>query len=654
MTAKEPRLGYLQIKANRKGMRFVLKKLAAVFCAVIFLFSLTIPSGNMKAEASSSINNASLMPAYVPDSQVKMEGISPDWVKTLIMAEVRVETATSAGTFQSATQVLDHYAEMGVNGLWITPIYDRKGGNNGYGNLGPDTVWSKLTGKSNYNDSWKVVKDFVDQAHKRNIRIFFDIITWGTEKGAPLFSQHPDWYKGESFNGNAWNWSNTALRSWFVDRAVDVVTKTGADGLRCDVEPGITGYDIYKQVRQKLLAKGRKVAILSEHTNERKDTYDFEEWGVDFNKTTEFDMNKANTVFLDTLNIVNAVKSGEAIGSASLQNAGKGGMARFYTFMTTCHDDSRTTVNGNRLMIGYQAILAPFIPLWWIGDEWNNPKKTTSDGTGVLYFNTIDWSKMDSASNRAFYEDVKKMIRIRRQYPDIFNYFPDNHRNANICNVKVTGTEGLQGYARYAKGTGILVVPNNNLHDTAGNFKITIPFADMGMTSDTTYTVTELMTGQTVASGKKASIGTFSYAVPDKELRVFLVNSKESAATAKTAGKTTSANNSISGGSSGGGNGHVNGSGSGSGNDGGSNAVSGNSGSTSLTGSSDSAASGYTDSEESSSDTSSLNSSPNAATSAKHSSSAGWVILAAVAAVILIGGAVLLTLYKTGRIFKKK
>ena len=71
------------------------------------------------------IDNAVLIPKYKPDAEVKMEGMSPDWVKTLIMAQFRIETATPEGTFASATKVLDHYAEMGVNGLWINPVYAR-------------------------------------------------------------------------------------------------------------------------------------------------------------------------------------------------------------------------------------------------------------------------------------------------------------------------------------------------------------------------------------------------------------------------------------------------------------------------------------------------------------------------------------------------
>ena len=75
-----------------------------------------------------------------------------------------------------------------------------------------------------------------------------------------------------------------------------------------------------------------------------------------------------------------------------------------------------------------------------------------------MFNNYIDWKTLDIPENRAFYEDFKKMLRIRRQYPEIFEYFPDNHRESNIC--KVDSNCNLQAYARYADGKAILVLPN--------------------------------------------------------------------------------------------------------------------------------------------------------------------------------------------------
>ena len=44
------------------------------------------------------------------------------------------------------------------------------------------------------------------------------------------------------------------------------------------------------------------------------------------------------------------------------------------------------------------------------------------------------------------------MIRIRRSYPEIFEYFPASLRDANICKVATDRPEELQAYARIETG----------------------------------------------------------------------------------------------------------------------------------------------------------------------------------------------------------
>jgi len=176
-------------------------------------------------------------------------------------------------------------------------------------------------------------------------------------------------------------------------------------------------------------------------------------------------------------------------------------------------------VNGDLIKIGYQAIYAPFIPLWWMGEEFNQQIFNRT-----LYFEDLDWSMLNVPKNRAFYEGLKKMIRIRRLYPAIFNNYPVDHRDSNICEVKVGGLEELQAYARYdSKGTGILIVPNNNIQNKTSPFTITIPFSEMQMDNYTSYTVSDLVTGKTIVSGKMKDIGIFKATVGAGTVGAFLV-----------------------------------------------------------------------------------------------------------------------------------
>ena len=78
------------------------------------------------AVPGAGIDNSDLIPAILPDSEVRLEAVpgrspaSPDWVKSLIIVEVNVETASPTGNFSGMEKVLDHLAETGVNGIWLT------------------------------------------------------------------------------------------------------------------------------------------------------------------------------------------------------------------------------------------------------------------------------------------------------------------------------------------------------------------------------------------------------------------------------------------------------------------------------------------------------------------------------------------------------
>jgi len=125
-------------------------------------------------------------------------------------------------------------------------------------------------------------------------------------------------------------------------------------------------------------------------------------------------------------NIVDMVRSGEELRAWDDMER-EPGTKRFYTYMLSCHDSDHYIVKGSPITIGYQAIFAPFIPLWYVGEEWDNAPRFFVDyfyrrdkhpvpKKWRLYGNVIDWAQKEE--NRDFFELVKKMIRIRRQHPE--------------------------------------------------------------------------------------------------------------------------------------------------------------------------------------------------------------------------------------------
>ena len=491
----------------------------------------------VSAASTETINNASLMPKYKTDDQVTLEGYSPDWVKSLIMAEIRIETATPEGTFQAATKVLDHYQEMGVNCLWLCPIYQRDeeerilSGDNGYGSYGPGTIDNKMTGTDDYDEQIKVVKNFVDEAHKRNIRVIFDIVVWGVSKTAPIVQEHPEYFKdsagnyNEVWGGYGYRWGSPEWHEWYVSTSVDLIMKTGADGYRVDLEPTITGYGVFKDIRTRLANQGKYVMIMAEGTNERRETYDLEQSGVGMHMRDGVEAFTSN-YFLKN-NIVDSITSGAGIGDAKLQANYMGGRFQYYTCTVTYHDTYNAMVRGNRLALGYQSIFAPFIPLWYIGEEWNNPYKPQY-GSGPIYYNKIDWETKETAENTAFFEDIKKYIQIRRSYTDIFEYFPSNHRETNIAKLetqylkKGTWTDNsLQAYVRYGTDKAILIVPNNT--NQSAKFKIQLDFEAMKIGGAKGYRITDLYSGKELLDDNAKNLKTLEAEIASKDMGIYLV-----------------------------------------------------------------------------------------------------------------------------------
>lgn len=462
-------------------------------------------------------DNRALLPPYHPDSEVRLipssaDGLllSPDWTDELVLVEIHPETATREGTLASLVPVLDHLAALGVNGVWITPIYEKGPGGNGYGNQGPHTLEPAVTGCTDVNEGWQRVRAFVDEAHRRNIRVLLDLITWGTMKNSALLREHPDWFDGEAWGGAAFNWKNDEFCEWFIQTCVTNILVTGADGYRADCEPMFAGHRIFAEIRRRLLEQDRKVLLIAEESSDRGGAYDFEQDGITgwlgWSRGEQYQHPKA--YFLEGWNIVDCVKSGKLHGSAASQRDGTSGQDKYYTYCVSNHDFQRSLVNMNRLVMGYQAIFAPYIPLWYLGSEFGMRAENQ-----VIYFVPVDWTLLERKENRAFFEDIAKYLRIRRTYPDIFAHWPMNHRNTNIRAVDAD-TE-LPSYERYTENRSIFVIPNGGDSSKTYTVRTVVPETDI--------TLTDLSTGQPHPFSRDGDTITFRADAESAEIGVFLL-----------------------------------------------------------------------------------------------------------------------------------
>lgn len=472
------------------------------------------------------IDNSALLPKYSFDCDVILENSgsglkSPDWVKSLIIEQVNVASASPNGKFSGMDSVLKHLAKTGVNCIWLNPIF----GGKHYLNYGPASFNPLLTGTENYDESLGIVKDFVDSAHKLNIRVLFDIVTWGANPEAPVYKEHPDWFCGfsDEYQGPLYDWNNSEFFNWFSDSLINLIRETGADGFRADCSIEFCGPELYSRVRRVLHSEKKYIAIIGEAIAEGTQFFfDFNEHSIDYftqKEGTKFIEGEINFPSGYKADIVAAVKEGKGIDTRQRQAGDASGKLRFYSSIVSCHDSRSYMARGRTSAMVYTSILSPFIPMWYIGEEWNNPY-TGVDNTQWLYANKIDWTKIDE--NRDFYESVKKAIRIRRLLPEIFENFPLNHREINFCAVETDKTNALPSYARTADGYGVTVVPNYCDEDV--EFIVKIPIDEFGLNMNSEILTIDLMSGELLCEGE-----ILKRKIPAWDTGVYLTFSNENA-----------------------------------------------------------------------------------------------------------------------------
>ena len=242
-----------------------------------------------------------------------------NWYKTAVIYQIYPRSFCDGnndglGDIPGIISKLDYLKELGVNCVWLSPVYDSPQKDNGYD-------------ISNYRDIYKpfgTLDDFklmLNEMHKRGIRLIMDLVVNHTSSEHPWFksaisdknSPYRDYYiikKGRKngtkapnnwsgfFGEGAWerigdsedyylrlfakgqpdlNWENPKVREEVKD-ILRYWLEMGVDGFRCDVITLISKDQRFKSVFPSLALRGRKYFVngprLHEYLHELyKDVY---------------------------------------------------------------------------------------------------------------------------------------------------------------------------------------------------------------------------------------------------------------------------------------------------------------------------------------------------------------------------------------------
>lgn len=134
------------------------------------------------------------------------------------------------GDLPGITAKLDYLQELGIDAIWLSPVYPSPDADFGYDISGYCDIDQKFGGMSAFDE-------FIHQSHARNIRVIMDLVMNHTSDQHPWFqesrsskdNQYRDWYiwKGKSeknglpnnwqsrFGGSGWEWDPLTEEYYF-------------------------------------------------------------------------------------------------------------------------------------------------------------------------------------------------------------------------------------------------------------------------------------------------------------------------------------------------------------------------------------------------------------------------------------------------------
>ena len=227
---------------------------------------------------------------------------TPDWAKNATIYEVNVRQYTKEGTFKAFEEEMPRLRKMGVDILWIMPIFPI-GETGRKGSLGSYYAVKDYRAVNKEFGTMDDLKHFVKEAHEQGFKVILD---WVANHSAPdndLVKTHPEWYTHDSLGHiippvpdwsdvSDFNYDQKGLRQYQIESMKFWIKNADVDGFRCDVAMMVP-LDFWKESRIEL-DKTKKVFMLAEAE------------GPEFHRNG-FDM----TYSWDYLNLCNKIAKGE-------------------------------------------------------------------------------------------------------------------------------------------------------------------------------------------------------------------------------------------------------------------------------------------------------------------------------------------------------
>lgn len=195
-------------------------------------------------------------------------------VANIVLYEVNTRAFSANGNFQGVIDRLDNIKALGVNTIWLMPVYP-VGQIRSAGGLGsPYSVKDYMQVNTEFGDLEKL-RELVQKAHDRNIAVILDWVANHTSWDN-AWMENKSWYTRDASGniivppGTNWqdvaelNFDNYDMRKAMIRAMKYWILEANVDGYRCDAVDFVP-IDFWKQALDELKAiKDRKLILLAE------------------------------------------------------------------------------------------------------------------------------------------------------------------------------------------------------------------------------------------------------------------------------------------------------------------------------------------------------------------------------------------------------
>lgn len=259
----------------------------------------------------------------------------PDWSYDAVVYEMNVRQYTPEGTFAAAQKELPRLKDLGVDVVWLMPIYpigvkERKG------TLGS---YYAISDYCDVNPEFGKLEDFdafLAEAHKNGLKVILDWVANHTSPDAKWINEKPlDWYLRDSLGNTIvqYDWTDIAALNYDNEDMRHEMRESmrfwldrGIDGFRCDMA-FIVPSDFWKSTIDSLRNEYGHIYMLAE--GEKPELH---EAGFDASYSWELH------------HMLNAIAQGrsnaDSLRNYLVRNVGEYGNDAFRLMFTSNHDEN--------------------------------------------------------------------------------------------------------------------------------------------------------------------------------------------------------------------------------------------------------------------------------------------------------------------------